>query len=229
MKGSSGDGRGAKWSAFRNWLDYHIGWVILGAVLVWLLSSVIMDDVTRPKTDVQAAYVGSETLTDSASAAIQTVLESYCPDVNGDGKVVVEVVSYVVPTLFEPSMQGLTEYLTKASLAGDLEAEQSELFLLEDASVFQRTYLRLELPGGEGALPDADDFSGANNSLRWSACPALANAALDGGDSGLMVFDADREFIQTLEICPRGYATAEDRERHWGASALWDAITEGAG
>ncbi len=221
-----GPDRGAKKAALRNWLDYHGGWLVFGLVLLWLLGSSLIGSLKKPKPDVRVAYVGSETLTDSAAAAIQTALEQFCEDRNGDGQVLVEVVDYKIPSLFQPQLTGIMDYVEQASLAGDLEACESEIFLLEDAAAFQRQTLRLELP--DGTLPAEDDESGESNAVRWSDCPVLTALDLNGGDSGLMVFDADRAFIANLEICLRGYDTQEKREEHRAAAGLMAAITAGA-
>lgn len=222
MKGFAGD----KKAAVKNWLDYNAGWLVLGIVVVWLAGSVLLDSFGKSEPDVRAAYIGRSALTDSAAAAVQTALERYCRDVNGDGQVVVELVQYEIPTLFEPAMSGILEFTQKIALAGNLEAEESELFLMEDAAAVQRNYLRLEMP--DGTLPEGTDTSGESSALRWDECPALAALELDGGTSGLMVFDSDREAIMELELCLRGYSTPEKRAKHQGAVELWEAITAGA-
>jgi len=211
-----------------NWLTYNIGWVVGALFLLWLIGSVIADYQKKPAYDVRVAYVGSERLSDSAVAAIETTLARYCADANGDGDAVVTVVQYEIPSLFFPTIRGLAEYMDQSALAGDLEAEQSELFLLEDAAAFQRAYVRLELPEGNGALPEREDISGDCNSVRWSDCPALTELPLSTGESELLLFDEDREAIENLELCLRGYSTEESKQAHACASALWDRIVQGA-
>lgn len=212
-----------------NWLNYHIGWVVGALFLAWLIGSVIVDYQKRPAYDVRVAYVGSEKLSDSAVAAIETTLAQYCSDGNGDGEVVVTVVQYEIPSIFSLSISGLAEYLDQTALVSDLETKESELFLLENAASFQRAYVRLELPEGGGALPEAEDISGDCNSVRWEDCPALTELPLTTGESGLMLFDEDREAIAGLELCLRGYSSEADKQAHACASELWARITEGTG
>lgn len=221
----------AKWKVkkerIESWLNYYIGWVIGGLFLLWLIVSVILEYQKKPENDIQVAYVGSEKLSDSAIAAVEATLEYYADDGNGDGKVVVNVVQYEIPSLFSPSIAGLAEYLDQTALVSDLELEKSELFLLEDAASFQRAYVRLELPEGNGVLPEADDVSGESNSVRWTDCPALMELPLTTGDSGLMLLPGDREAIEALELCLRGYATEESKAAHTCAADLWERIVQG--
>ena len=206
----------------------YIGWVLGGLFLLWLIVSVVLEYREKPEYDIQAAYVGSEKLSDSAIAAIEATLEYYADDRNGDGEVVVNVVQYEIPSLFSPSIAGLAEYLDQTALVSDLELEKSELFLLEDAASFQRAYVRLELPEGNGALPEADDVSGESNSVRWMDCPALTELPLTTGDSGLMLLPGDQEAIEALELCLRGYASEESKAAHACAADLWNRIAQGA-
>lgn len=230
LKGS-GTPEVSRWKAkkerIENWLNYYIGWVIGGLFLLWLIVSVVLEYQKKPESDVQVAYVGSERLSDSAIAAIEATLEYYADDGNGDGEVVVNIVQYEIPSIFSLSIAGLAEYLDQTALVSDLELEKSELFLLEDAASFQWAYVRLELPEGNGALPEADDVSGESNSVRWTDCPALMELPLTTGDSGLMLLPGDREAIEALELCLRGYATEESKAAHTCAADLWERIVQG--
>lgn len=210
-----------------DWLTYHIGWLVGAVLLVWVVGTLIADYQAKPAEDVRVAYVGSEKLSDSAVAAIEDALERYCSDSNGDGEVVVGVYQYALPSIYSISITGLSEYFDQTSLIGDLEAQESELFLLEDAAAFQKAFVRLELPEGNGALPSADDESGRCNSVRWEDCPVLNSQELTTGDTGIMLFDEDREAIAKLDLCLRGYSSQENKEAHAAASELWKIITQG--
>ena len=79
-----------------NWWHYHWMWVVIGVVAVLLAAWIIKDTVFQTRPDVQIAYVGLHDLPADTVTALQDALTPYCTDVNGDGKVVVQVDSYTV-------------------------------------------------------------------------------------------------------------------------------------
>ena len=79
-----------------NWWHYHkmiVLAVVLGIIAVaWIVKDVAFQ--TRP--DVQIGYIGRYDLPEDTVTALQDALTPYCTDLNGDGKVVVQVNSYTV-------------------------------------------------------------------------------------------------------------------------------------
>lgn len=57
---------------------------------------VIKDTVFQTRPDVQIGYIGQYDLPADTVTALQDALTPYCTDLNGDGKVVVQVNSYTV-------------------------------------------------------------------------------------------------------------------------------------
>lgn len=66
--------------------------VVAILVVAWF----IKDTVFHTRPDVQIGYIGQYDLPADTVTALQDALTPYCTDLNGDGKVVVQVNSYTV-------------------------------------------------------------------------------------------------------------------------------------
>ena len=80
----------------QNWWHYH-KFIVLGVVVAILVVAwFIKDTVFQTRPDVQIGYIGQYDLPADTVTALQDALTPYCTDLNGDGKVVVQVNSYTV-------------------------------------------------------------------------------------------------------------------------------------
>ncbi len=79
-----------------NWWHYHWMAVVVAVLVVVFGVWIIKDTVFQTRPDVQVAYVGTSDLPTDTVTALQDALTPFCTDLNGDGKVVVQVDSYIV-------------------------------------------------------------------------------------------------------------------------------------
>ena len=79
-----------------NWWHYHWMAVVVAVLVVVFGVWIIKDTVFQRRPDVQIAYVGTSDLPADTVTALQDALTPFCSDLNGDGKVVVQVDSYTV-------------------------------------------------------------------------------------------------------------------------------------
>ncbi len=169
-----------------NWWYYHWGIVAVAAVLAVSVVYVVHGLVTTVDPDYTVAVVTSEALPDEAVQSLQTALESYADDANGDGVVVVQVNNYTWSanaslTDMNGQMAGATQMNT------DLANGESKIWILEDPAGFEEAY---------GALSEklGDDWQ--SRLIPWSSQPTLS-----GLDLGSYSTTADG--TQTVDVQSR--------------------------
>lgn len=210
----------------KNWWYYHKWHVGAVLLLAAVIVSIVWPIVNRTTPDVQVAYVGEMPLPEDAAAALEEALAGLTEDLNGDGKVLVELRQYVSGSDADAAALMAAE----VSLIADVSEQESFLFLLEDPAAFQERYhtlCRLD-----GSLPEEGDDSVENSVLAWDECPVLAG--LDLGDYSYDLFggtiSGDSNVLYSrLFIGRRGFwREDEDPALQAGYTALWEKLTEGA-
>ena len=114
------------------WLDnywYHYKWptvIILFFAVIVIACTVQMAKKTDP--DINAVYIGPLVLTDSAVSAMEDILEQKAGDLNGDGKVEVQLTKIVIL-----SDEQLEELKQEAAEENDqvYDVQSSDLELLQ--------------------------------------------------------------------------------------------------
>jgi hypothetical protein len=219
-----------------NW--WHYNKVIVLVVVVAAVIAVLMihDIMFQTKPDLQVAWVGSTQLTDSVSSAIEQKLQSQCPDLNGDGKVIVELNQYVLTWADETAETGdstaatsetgsTTDAYTQMAgitrLSGDLSTKNnSVIFFVEDPAAFQKETQVLEYLDGTQPAESASDWQ--NMCLKWENCPALS--ALDAS------FDEELSLVTPSQIYVARRILREDTDADLAAASdsIWKSLTAGA-
>ena len=139
------------------WWMYHWHHVAIAIASALFVCVVLQNFVFRVRPDYKVAYIGEYYLdVDTEELALQ--LAELAPDINGDGKVVVQIRSYSVSETNqsnEADMVGLT---------GDIGVGGSSIYILDDSEWFINRYKVMT----------------AENCYSWDDCPALANIDLGG-------------------------------------------------
>lgn len=163
-----------------NWWYYHWGIVAVAAVLAVSVVYVAHGLLTTVDPDYTVAVVTAETLPDEAVQNLQTALEAYASDVNGDGIVLVQVNNYTwsanaALTDANVQMAGATQMNT------DLANGESKIWVLEDPAGFEQAY---------GALSEKLGENWQAALIPWTQQKTLAaldlgsyNTTADGGQS----------------------------------------------
>lgn len=198
----------------RNWWHYHKWHVVIGCVLAFLLIEILVNalGVGREKPDYTVAYVGRTPMSDETAAALVDGLTALTPDLNGDGKVKVELQRYV--TLNTGDSDSL--YFAQAAqvqLVADITDCVSYFFILEDPAAFQSA--TLALCNLDGSLPADEDLSPDGKYLLWGDCPVLAQMELDMD-------------LSQFAFARRGFWTEKTVPNAQECGQLWDIFTEGA-
>ena len=174
-----------------NWWHYHWMAVVVAVLVVVFGVWIIKDTVFQTRPDVQVAYVGTSDLPTDTVTALQDALTPFCSDLNGDGKVVVQVDSYTVD--FDAANESTDAYYQMAGVTR-LSAELSSggktyIFLLEDPEGFEAQTGALQyLDGTVPDDPETTDADWREMVYRWTDCPVLTGLDL-GGYEGLTLMD----------------------------------------
>ena len=80
----------------KNWWHYHKWHVVIAVVLVGIGINLVCNalGIGQIRPDYQIAYVGGNTLPDDTATAIEAAFAALGEDLNGDGKVVVQLNQY---------------------------------------------------------------------------------------------------------------------------------------
>ena len=213
-----------------NWLYYHKLWLIAGAVVLWVLGSMLWNvlGIGEVRPDYRIAYVGSRKLTEDTVQALENALAAFGQDANGDGQVTVRVTQHITadPTNTDNMMYG---YAAEMTVLADITEGESTFFLLEDPVDFQLSFQILAHP--DGTAPADDDFEALDKVYRWENCPALT--ALDLGnyeDSYLDLTETGeiQDLLQDLCLGRRYFYDPDQNAYPEANEAFWQALTKGA-
>lgn len=201
----------------RNWWHYHKWHVVIAAVLALCAGNFLWNilGIGKTKPDYSIAYVGSTPLSEETAAALRSGFETMSPDLNGDGKVTVELQQYVSVNTGDSD----TLYFAQAAqvqLVADITDCKSYFFLLEDPAGFQEATSALR--NLDGSLPDDGDLTPEGKYVLWGDCPVLAGIELG----------TEQETVSRLAFARRGFWTEKTVPNAAGCDALWERLTEGA-
>ena len=220
-----------------NWWHYNKVIVAVALVAAVMLAWLAHDIFFRVKPDYMVGYVGRSGLPEDTTDALGAALAEFGEDVNGDGKVVVQVNQFVVSLEQTPSVSEMDPYEQMAGLtqlsADIASASGSYIYLLEDPEVFENYSGVLRYL--DGTLPD--DSAGTENLdwtqmvYRWTDCPVLTGLDL-GAYTGLTMVDnltgENQDVLAPLYVGFRGTWDGEVSKEGQAAEAMWAALTAGA-
>ena len=188
-----------KWDNF--WY-YHKLHVLIAIVIVSLLVFFVHDMTSRVNPDYEIGMITQTTYSTEAADQLESQLAKFGEDLNGDGKVVVQVNSYTV-TDSSSSSQNVDPNAQMAGfvkLSADFSEGTSMIFITDDAS-FQAEQSKAQLFSYlDGSTPaeGAKDYNKMWKSL--NACKALTNpkvAIADGKSQNL--FNGLRISMRTFQ------------------------------
>ena len=200
----------------QNWLYYHKPHLIAGAVLLAIVGSILWSalGIGRTRPDHIVAYIGRNELPAAAAEELQRALEALGSDVNGDGKVAVELRQYANDRSGDEETAMYYNSVANNKLMADLTAGDSYFLLVEDPQAVQRS-LQI-FARADGTPPAEDDYDAAGKVLRLCDCPALAG------------LEADQEIFSSLWLGRRCFYDEKRAAAHAADALLWDVLTEGA-
>ncbi len=218
----------------QNWWDYNFKWVILGIVAAIALGFLVYDMFFRPRADYEVAVVSASVPPEETQDALKARIAEYGEDLNGDGKVLVDLIVYEMnfdaAAYVDPQMaEAATTRLTVDLSSGDVY-----LVLLQDPEGFQRRFGMLSYLDGHVTDRDAEGYEAENwrdMVYRWEDCPELRGMDLGTYTRFLDLNETRIDGQTAMEgyfVARRGVFSEKDAERFGGAERLWQALTKGA-
>ena len=216
-----------------NWWHYHWMAVVVAVLVVVFGVWIIKDTVFRTRPDVQVAYVGTSDLPIDTVTALQDALTPFCSDLNGDGKVVVQVDSYTVD--FDAANESTDAYYQMAGVTR-LSAELSSggktyIFLLEDPEGFEKQTGALQyLDGTVDDDPTTANPDWHEMVYRWTDCPVLTGLELGSytSDAVQSASGDSQQLLADYYIGIRGAWLKESASLLENGETLWANLTAGA-
>ena len=217
-----------------NWWHYHWKLVVILAAVAVLGIMLIKDTVFQTKPDVQIGYVGTQSLPNDTVEALQQALLPYCSDLNGDGKVIVQVNQYTVD--FSGDGNSADAYYQMAGvtqLSAEITDGNTFIFIMQDPRGFEwQTGALRYLDGTQPEDPNETDTANWREMVyQWKDCPVLAGLDL-GQYNGYTIMDSEvgenQDVLANLYIGCRGVWNEKQQDRFADGEALWDALTAGA-
>lgn len=219
-----------KWEKFQNWFYYHKLWVFVGAVILWVVGSMLWNvlGIGQVEPDYRFVYVGSRKLPEDCIEALEAGLATMADDYNGDGTVTV-VVTQCVTTSDDALENQVYSYGAEVTLLADITEGESHFFLMDDPQQVQLSFQILA--NLDGSIPADDDYEAMDKVFVWADCPRLASlelgtyedAYLDQLETG-----SCQDLLSGLYIGRRYYYDPTMEENPEGNEKLWQAMTEGA-
>ena len=215
----------------RNWWDYHKYWVLLGAVALIGFAWLIKDIFFHTEPDYQVGYVSKTALPEEVLKNLQARLEELGEDVNGDGRVTVELFTYTLG-FDEQSLMDVDAVSTGITrLTVDLTSGRVYILLLDDPEGFRGRMGALSYLDGSTPPLDAPTADWTEMVYAWDDCPVLA-----GMDLGTYTrfLDLSEQKIDGQEAMAGLYvgrraALNEGQKASFAADeALWRALTADA-
>lgn len=201
----------------RNWWDYHKWHVVIAIVLTVCVVDILWNvlGIGQAEPDYSIAYVGSTPLSEETAEALRSGFAALSPDLNGDGKVTVELQQYVSANTGDSDSLYYAQ-AAQVQLVADVEDCRSYFFLLEDPAGFQKATSALR--NLDGSLPYDGDLTPEGKYVLWGDCPVLAE----------MELGTAQEAVSQLAFARRGFWTEKTVPNAPGCDALWESLTEGA-
>lgn len=189
----------------QNYWHYHKWYYITGLAALAMVASFIYEVASQVEPDYQIGILSNYSVGDQTVVALEEHLTALADDRNGDNKIKVSVMEYVVsvaPDTVEidsaaaaesapssgavstspeaPAATGVDPYMQMAGLTkltGDLQSGESMFFLTTDVEGYQRQFGAFAYNDGTApAEEEAPDLT--RMGVKWTDCATLANLPL---------------------------------------------------
>lgn len=203
-----------------NWWHYHARSVALTALCLIAALALLRGIFVRERPDLSVGLVAAEVLAPEDAAALAEGLATLCEDVNGDGRVLVDVEQFALTFDADDNYSSMNERMANLTrLTGSIYASDgANIFLIEDPEGFQRRTGALKYL--DGSIPSADDDYDPEGwrsmTLACSDCPGLRALTLRAGARAKL----DRLYLGLCAPSPR-----DDPRLTSATDALWRKLT----
>lgn len=160
-----------KKSKWVNFWYYHKWHVIIGVVVCLIIAGFAKDMLSKVEPDYQIALMTQDTYPSDVLESLQNQIAKYGKDLNGDGKVVIQINNYVVKhgddakkADYNQQMAGVVKYTS------DLQNIDSVIFITDDKSFLNEPSIFSYLDGTK-PKENAKDYE--KMKIAWEKCKIL--------------------------------------------------------
>lgn len=187
----------------KNWWFYHKNHLILGIVGAAILGSIVWSIVSKVEPDYTVGMITSYNVPAQVLESLEGHLAQYADDRNGDGRVVVQVNSYVFGSAASAEDVQATQ-AAYARFAGDATLASCILYIHDDMGFkslgdsFQGFF---QYNDGSPMPDDAWDYE---NAMRpWEEIPGLAEFSAQGSGISNWTPEVVQELCSRLRLSVR--------------------------
>lgn len=160
----------------KNWWHYHKTYILVGALAVLMVFSFIYSIVTKATPDYTVAFMTSYIWPTDALEDMETYLEEYGEDVNGDGQVIVKVNNYVLGNASSKDADPNQLQASVVQFTADVTELESIIFIYDTGSFDYIKQSGIEgfflYRDGSEMAETATDFE--NTQFAWNEISGLA-------------------------------------------------------
>jgi hypothetical protein len=215
-------------SKWENFWYYHKWHVIAGVFILFVVLFTVYDFCSKEKPDYEIGLITQEKYPSDMTDALEAQLAKYGTDLNGDGKVIVRLSSYVVGNTgtsggAEDPNLAMASY---AKITSDLSNGTSMIFITDDASFAkeQEAFQLYSYLDGSTPAKGAKDYDRMRVALK--DCGSLSHIKTLGE------YVKSQEIFDDLSISMRVFKGTQieqqkDKAAYYAASKkLFDEITK---
>lgn len=209
------DTKKSKWDNF--WF-YHKWHVIIAVIVVAIAVAFIHDMVSKVNPDYQIALMTQKAYPAEITDALQTEIAKYGKDLNGDGKVVVQINNYVIAQGSDTNKVDANQQMASVTrLTADISSGQSMIFLCDDANFKNQEKSNSLFSYLDGAAPKAGATDYDKMRVSWDQCNKLTNLKINV--QGLSQNDAQK-LLSQLSISMRVNPSDSKQKDYYNQSRI---------
>ena len=166
----------SKKSKWENFWYYHKVHVAIILIVALLAGEFIREMVLKREPDYEVALLTQSGYSDRFLTALESELEKYGTDLNKDGRVLVQVNSYVIVTQKGVQVQDPNVQIASvARFSVDLQNGHSMIYLTDDANFREIRKQGEAFTYVDGSLPAKNAKDDGNMRVPWEKCKLLAD------------------------------------------------------
>ncbi len=199
-----------------NWWYYYKWFVVGGILIAAFVGYFIYTMVTKINPDYTIAMMTSYVMPVELQEDVQTMIEKYADDRNGDGRTVVQISHFFFTDNPQSEYEFMQMQASQAQFAADAGSGDSIIYLYDDycAEFFK-------LNEYEGYIGQAGDMTGEN--MLWADIPGLNTLVVDKYSSSGATTESALNVLGKLHVSVRtedGVAFDKESVREYRADSI---------
>lgn len=199
---------------------YYHKWHILAAVVAIIILFFVIRDMSSPKADYQIGMITSQYYPQQVVELLEKSIEPYAEDLNGDGRVIVQINPYSI--ISEDNGPQL-RLANQVKLDADLSSGISMLFITDEESFQTQQKRNAMFANIDGSTPQADNIDQSKMRIPLLKLKAFSELSYEKTD-GTNLLDELGLSLRVYE----GSAVEGQEDDYWNACRrLFQKLADG--